>query len=247
MKRVLVIYILFSFTKVMVAQEVRFGIVGGTAPIKKVELTLDQHTPSNSYYTYLEEDIGEGLINEIKVFSSFHFGAIFNLSYKRFSFNLEPQYYFERSTYNFRATFHTMKRIIGAKGFRMPFYFAYKFFKKETSSYVLFGLNVIKETNWDIQHPGEGYYFEGEAAYGQINDFGDDHFENVLYDELAYTALNVGFGKQFKRINASIRFQKPIGKITERLPVKNYRAEFTLSWLFLSTKDFTNKHPLYVD
>ena len=140
-----------------------------------------------------------------------------------------------------------MVRVIGTKAFRMPTYLTYKFFKKENSAYALFGLSFTKGKNWDIQHPSEDYYINGEEAYPDLADFGDDHFDGVLYDGKTFTSLNVGLGKQFKRFNSSLRFLLPIGGVNKRLPVRMYQAEITFSWLFLSTKDFTKKHPLYVD
>jgi hypothetical protein len=229
------------------SQEVRFGLVGGTAPVKKVVLDIPLLIPTNTYYTYFEESEGAGLINETKFFNSVHLGALFNVSYKRFSLNLEPQFYIERMRFRFQYFNTDMERIIGCKAFRMPVYLTYKFFKKERSSYVLCGINVINETNWDIQFPGDGFYLNGKPAYLETENYGDDHFQDVLYDGRTYLNLNVGLGKQFKYINSSIRFQKPIGGVNERLPVRTFKVEWTLSWLFLSTKDFTKKHPLYVD
>ena len=248
MKKGLFIILTLVYTSTtVIAQEVRFGIVGGTAPVKKVELDIPFLLPSNSYYAYVEENPGSGLVNDWKVFSSVHLGAIINFSYRRFSLNAEPQFYIERSRYRFPYYYVDMERIIGAKAFRMPLYFTYKFFKKEKSSYLLFGLNIIKETNWDIQFPGDGYYLNGKPLHHEAENFGDDHFQNVLYDGKTYLNLNVGLGKQFKNINSSLRFQMPIGKVNDRLPVRTFKVEWTVSWLFLSTKDFTKKHPLYVD
>lgn len=227
-------------------QEIRLGMVAGTTPIKRTIVDLAQYSPSNGFNTYLEKNQGDGIINTAHAFSSVHLGSILSLSYKRFSFNIEPQFYYERSVYRFENPY-ILKRVIGVKAFRMPFYFSYKFFKKESSSFILAGFNVVNETNWDFQHPGEGYYFSNEAPFNEAQNFGDGHFQNLLYDGLTYMNVVAGVGKKFKKIAGSIRFQKPIGGVNNRLPVKTWRIEMSLSWLFLSTKDFTNKHPLYVD
>jgi hypothetical protein len=228
------------------AQEVQLGLTIGTTPYKRVVLDWAQFAPENGYYTYVEENTGEGIISANKVFNSVNIGAVINFSYRKFGVNIEPQYGYERTVYKF-AKPNTLSRVIGAKSFRFPFYFTYKFFKKENSSYFLLGFNFINETNWDFQHPGEKYYLSDGTAYFWNPDFGDDHFQGVLYDGKTYTNFIIGLGKQFKRINASLRFQSPMGKVTERLPVSMFRTEFTLNWMFLSTKDFTRKHPLYVD
>lgn len=229
------------------AQEVRLGLVGGTAPTKRIVLSNAQHSPANSYFTYVEENPGRGLIKATKAFNSVHLGAVINFSYKRFSFNIEPQYYYERTVYRFRQPYEEMDRVIGAKGFRMPFYFTYKFFKKENSAFFLLGWNVTKQNNWDFQHPSQDFYLGDAPAYNDIPDFGDNHFEGVLYDDQSYMSGMLGIGKQFKKVSASLRLQQPIGKVLERLPVRTWRVELTFNWLFLSSEDFTKKRPLYVD
>lgn len=247
MKTLVIITFSILVSGLSFAQEVRLGLIVGAAPVKHVSLGMEQHSPSNSYFTYVEEDQGEGLINEYKPFNSVHIGAVLNFSYKRFAFNIEPQYFFERSVYRFKVSYDRMSRVIGTKAFRMPTYFTYKFFKKETSAYLLLGLNFTNGKNWDIQHPSEEYYVNGLEAYPYLPDFGDDHFKDVLYDDQSSTLLTIGIGKQFKKFNSSLRFLTPIGRVNNRLPVRSYQAELTFSWLFLSTKDFTQKHPLYVD
>lgn len=246
MKKLLYIACFLSVANVSFAQEVRLGLNIGTTPLRRVLLDTAIYSPENSYHTYIESNLGEGLINDFKAFNSVNIGAIFNFSYRRWSFNIEPQYFYQRAAYRFQQPVE-LKRVIGAKGFRMPFYFQYKFFKKENSSYFIFGWNVTKANYWDFQHPSEGFYFSNEAAYQGNLDFGDDHFVNVLYDSKSYVSGVIGLGKQFKKLNSSLRLQAPVGKVTERLPVETWRLEWTFSWYFLSTKDFTKKHPLFID
>ena len=246
MKKMLNIACFLSVVNISLAQEVRLGLNLGTTPIRRVVLDTAIYSPTNSYYTYIEEGEGLGLIDDVKLFNSVNAGVILNLSYRRWSFNMEPQYFFQRSVYRFKEPIE-LKRVIGAKGFRMPFYFQFKFFKKENSSYFIFGWNITKANYWDFQHPTDGFYFSNQQAYEGSLDFGDDHFVNILYDSKSYVSGIIGLGKQFKKLNSSLRIQAPIGKINERLPAQSWRLEWTFSWFFLSTKDFTNKHPLYID
>ena len=246
MKKLIQIACFISLANTSIAQEVRLGLNLGTTPLKRVLVDTAIYSPANSYYTYIESSEGAGLIDSYKVFNSVNIGAILNFSYRRWSFNLEPHYFYERGAYRFKQPVE-LKRVIGAKGFRMPFYFQYKFFKKENSSYFIFGWNITKANYWDFQHPSEGFYFSNEQAYQGNLDVGDDHFKGILYDDQSYVSGILGLGKQFKKMNSSLRIQAPIGKVNERLPVQSWRIEWTFSWFFLSTKDFTNKHPLYID
>ena len=246
MRSYFLILTLFLIASTAKAQEVRLGLNIGCTPVRYVVVDSAQFSPENSYHTYIEKNQGEGIIKSYKAFNAVNIGAIINFSYRRWSFNFEPQYFFERGVYRFEEPIR-MKRVIGAKGFRMPVYFQYKFFKKENSSYFIFGWNLTKANYWDFQHPGEGYYFSGEEQNQGNLDFGDDHFENVLYDDKGYASFMIGLGKQFKKMNSSIRIQTPTKRRNDRLPVRSFRIEWTFSWYFLSTKDFTNKHPLYIE
>ena len=228
------------------AQEVRLGMTIGTSPAEYTSLNIAQHSPANSYYTYVESSQGEGLIRTVKVFNSANIGVVINFSYRRFAFNMEPQFFYKRGIYTFREPAE-IRRIMGAKAFRMPMYFTYKFFKKENSAYLLLGWNITKESNWDFQHPGDGFYLSDQPPYAQTPDFGDDHFQGVMYDGMSYSSVILGLGKQFKKFNMSIRFQRNSNKFESRLPLDTWRTDLTFSWLFLSTKDFTNKHYLYID
>lgn len=245
MRKLAVIWFI-ALLHVSTAQEVRLGLTVGTTPLRYVLWDTTHYSPANSYHTYIADSPGLGLINSYKAFNAVNIGAIFNFSYRRWSFNFEPQYFYERGVYRFLEPIE-VKRVVGAKGFRMPFYFQYKFFKKENSSYFIFGWNVTKANYWDFQHPTEGYYFSNEQPYQGNIDFGDDHFKGILYDEKVYGSVLLGLGKQFKKMNSSLRFQTPRGKVLQRLPILSWRIEWTFSWYFLSTKDFTNKHPLHIE
>lgn len=227
------------------AQEVRLGVAGGTNMYENTKLDTLSFSPLNSYYTYLEEESGAGLINKHSAFNSIHFGAVLNFSYKRFGFNIEPQFFYSRKVYRFKEPYE-LSRVIGQKAFRMPTYFTYKFFKKENSSYAIVGLNFIKASYWDFQNPGAGYYLGDQQLYEESADFGDDHFNGVLYDEKGYKTAVLGLGKQFKKMNASLRYMLPLG-MKDRVLAESYKVELTLSWMFLSTADFTKKHFLYIE
>ena len=105
------------------------GFVLGTTVYQKTIYNEPIFSPPNSYHTYIEENEGDGLINKDIVFNGINTGAIFNFGYKKFTFNLEPQYYYQRTTFYFDKPHYT-DRVIGRRAFRLPVYATYKFFKK---------------------------------------------------------------------------------------------------------------------
>ncbi len=257
-KHVHIALIIFFLSFQATAQELRFGLVTGMNIYQKTELNLATLSPPDSYYTYSEKSQGEGLINKHGIFNAFNVGGAFKFSYKRFSLNIEPQYYYQRTTISFEKPYG-IRRLFGKKAFRMPIYFTYKFFKKENSLFLLAGLGLNKEKNWDIQDPGINYYLGGDEIYeysvdgdygispSQFADFGNDHFAQILYDDLPYWNYMVGFGRTFGRYNASFRFQSRFDITKHQQLAEIGQIEFSLTFLFLSTKDFTEKHFLYVD
>ena len=240
------------------AQELRFGLVTGMNIYQNTKLNLATLSPPDSYYTYTETNPGDGLIDKHSVFNAFHIGGAFKFSYRKFSLNMEPQYYYQRTTINFEKPYG-IRRLFGKKAFRMPIYLTYKFFKKENSLYLLGGLSFNKERNWDIQDPGINYYLGGDEIYeysvdgdwgispSQYANFGNDHFAQVLYDDLPYWNYMFGLGRTFGRYNASVRFQSRFNITDHQQLAEIGTIEFSLTFLFLSTKDLTEKHFLYVD
>jgi len=228
------------------SQEVRFGGVYGINMLQRTVLDTSQYSPPNSYYTYIESSSGAGLIDKYSVLNSFHLGTIFSVSYRRFTFNIEPQFYYQRSVVKFEKPYST-ERVFGKKSFRMPTFLTYKFFKKEKSIYFLIGINPNIEKNWDFQNPKLDYYIGDGALYQNGVDLGDDHFKGILYDDKAYSNYVIGLGRTFGKLNTSVRFQRSFKNAFQQLSAGSWQAELSLSILFLSTKDFTKKHFLYVD
>ena len=250
-----ILMIQFFILNPVQGQELKMGFVTGGNIFQETILSRTTLSPDNSYFTYLENNPGDGLVNKKSVFNGFHIGGAFSFAYKRFSFNFEPQFYYQRSTFKFRKTYYT-ERLLGKKAFRAPLYFTYKFFKKENSLFAIAGLSYNKETNTDIQNPGLDYYIGGYDIYSYKNDgggqylninYGDDHFNEILYDDRPYWNVIFGLGRTFDRVNVSFRIQKELDLTNHRVEAKIWQFELSFSFLFLSTKDFTQKHFLYVD
>jgi hypothetical protein len=228
------------------SQEFNLGGVFGFNAFQFTQLDTAIYSPANTYHTYIESSTGAGLIKKNSYANGLHFGGAINFNYKRFTIYWEPQFYYQRSVFSFEKPI-IVERVLAKKAFRMPLYFSYKFFKKEKSLYSIIGLTFSKEKNWDFQNPGIGYYVGDELLFDNNIDFGDDHFENVLYNDQGYWNLTLGLGRKIGNLNSSIRYQIPINPEKRNLSIKTWQIELGFSFYFLSTKEITQKHYLYVE
>lgn len=245
-RRIQIAVILAVITSSVRAQEFNLGGNFGFNIFQKTTLDLAVYQPENSYYTYFESNNGAGLIDKNSFLNGLHFGGSVNFMYKRLGVYLEPQFYYQRSVLEFEQPYIT-ERVLAKKGFRMPLYFTYKFYKKARSAYSIIGLSLVKEKNWDFQNPGVGYYLGDEVLYNNSIDLGDDHFKDVLYNDQAYWNLMIGLGKHLGRMNTSVRYLVPLGREKKGLQGKMWGLELGINFFFLSTKELTQKHHLYVE
>lgn len=228
------------------AQEFNLGANFGFNVFQKTTLDTSILSPPNTYHTYQEKSQGAGLIDKNAFVNGLHLGGSVNFIYKRLGVYLEPQFYYQRSVFQFERPVVT-ERVMAKKAFRMPIYFTYKFFKKENSMYSIIGFSLQKEKNWDFQNPGVGYYLGDEVLYDNNIDLGDDHFQDVLYNDQSYWNLMLGFGRRIGKVNASLRYVKPLGREKKGLSGNIWSLEMGFNFFFLSTKEITQKHHLYVE
>lgn len=226
------------------AQEIRMGISYGVNVYQSTKLDLPSLTPENSYHTYLVAPDKNYLLEKNSFVSGYFLGASFNFGWRKFGLNISPQFYFQRTVLRFDYPFEVF-RVWGKRALRIPFYFTYKFFKKERSIFLLAGFTVNKETNWDFQSPDPGFYFGPEPIYQNTINTGDGHFENYLYQNNPYVNFSVGIGRNFRRWNTILRYHTKAGG--GNIPVQTSQIELGFNILFLSSKDFTQKHFLYVE
>lgn len=226
-----------------VGQEVEFGLSMGTNAFFESTYKESSFAPENAYVTYHERTDGEGVIYKRSAFNAFYFGGMFSFSYKRFSAFLEPQFGVQRTLYDFEYE-TPIQRIVGKRSFRLPFYFTYKFWKKQKSLYLILGTTFNADKNFDFQKPGENTFFGANEYYLESPDFGDYHMYGLLYDENPYFTGTVGFGKRFNRLNVSVRY---VNAFAREILAENHQFELHLGFFMLSTKDFTKKHYLYVE
>jgi hypothetical protein len=228
------------------AQKVSAGFTIGPNFVQQMKWDVAYFAPDNSYHTYIESNSGEGLINKISVLNGGHIGGVLFVDYKRFGFGMEPQYHYQRTYLSFDRP-DQINRIIGKKSFRLPTYFTFRLFKKPKSAYVILGMNLVKETIWDIQDPGFDYSIGESVIYENQVQVGSDHFGGILYDNGAYWNYVIGFGKKLNNWNSSIRFQSNLDITKHSVQANIWQLELSFNFLFLSTKDFTEKHFLYED
>lgn len=245
-KTIAILTFFVFFTFLVKAQDVQMGFLVGTNLFQNTKYDTSTFSPINSYHTYIEKNEGEGLINKNIVFNSLNSGMIFNFGYKKFTFNIEPQYYYQRTTFRFENPYRT-ERVIGRRAFRLPVYSTFKFFKNENSIYGIAGFVFNYEKTWDFQAPGAGYYLSSDSLFQGAIDFGDNHFEGVLYDDHVYWNYMVGFGKKINRFNMSIRYLNQLNITKHHIDAKIWQIELSVGILLLSSNDFTKKHFLYVD
>ncbi len=238
------LFLLCLLNSVGFAQQVNVGFVVGPNFIQQMKWEQAYFAPENSYHTYFESNQGKGLVNKISVLNGGHIGAILFADYKRFGFGLEPQYHYQRTYLSFQRPYR-VERIIGKKSFRMPTYFTYRLFKNPESAFLILGLNLVKETNWDIQNPGFDYYLNNANIYEDQVEVGPDHFDGLLYDNSVYWNYMIGLGKKSGKWNTSIRFQSNLNITDHDIEAEIWQVEVSINFLFLSSKDFTEKHFLY--
>lgn len=228
------------------AQDFNFGLTFGFNAFQRMELERAIYSPDNSYHTYVEEQEGEGLINDNGGLNSVHIGGTINYTWKRLNFFVEPQFYYQRSFYNPYFSFD-IERVLGKRAFRMPMYATLNWFKSVKSPYFLVGLNLIREKNIEFQAPGEGYYLGNEELYNEIFFVGDNHFEDLLYQDGTYFNYMLGVGKKFKRFYGSINFQQELNLTKHEIEGKVWRIELSTTFILFRTEKLRTKHFLYVD
>ncbi len=229
------------------AQDISFGVTLGTHAFYKAKLDTPYYFSSNSFLGYYSGDDNKPVINKIAVLNSFSIGSVITASVKRWSFTLEPQYFFQRTVLRFKYPIN-VERVFGRKAFRMPLYFSYKMYKKENSTYWMFGLIIHKENNYDFQNPGREVYLDNQPFGTVAVDYGDNHFYRVLYTEKAYFSYTFGLGKVTRKgFNYALKVHKRLNTKSRGISANIFNIEFSVIIPVVSISDFTNKHFIYVD
>ncbi len=245
-KRVYILFLGLFVMNFLNAQELKLGVVLGGNMFESIEVDLPYYSPPNAYITFIESESGEGLVSKKSALNAGHIGGIISGYYKKFSVNIEPQFYFKRNVYVFKFP-QEVNWIVSEKSFRIPLYFTYKLFKAQKSVYFLGGLSYCKGKNWDLQNPTLGYYFGPDNIYYDKPFYGNDIMNGFMYNNKGYFSFMAGIGKQFGKFNSSLRFQKQSNTKNDPIAAKKWSIEISINRHLFSSKDITKKHFLYVD
>ncbi len=246
MKGVFKILMVLVLSQTIYGQDFKMGIVVGNNLYQKTQVERPIFIPENSYFTFIEDVEGEGIINTNSLLDAFNIGGLFSLFYKKFSFTIEPQYLYRRyNMYFYKA--EPIDWTVVEKGFRLPFYFSYRVFKNVNSVKLNAGLTITRSRSIDFQSPGFGYYFADNPIYDGNNYYGRNLFDGLLYDQKNYYNYIIGITKPIKKWEYSLRYNgllKLSDDITEH---KSWQIEFSMKRYLFSYQNVTNKHFLYVE
>lgn len=245
-QKIVNIFFLLILSATNWAQDVNIGVTFGFNAYQRTDLDRAIYSPANSYFTYVEEDKGKGLMNDNGFLNSAYIGVAMNYSWKRINCFLEPQFFYQRSYYNPYAPYNLF-RVLGKKAFRMPIYITLNWFKKATSPYFLIGINLIHEKNIEFQSPDGYYYFGSDALYNETFFVGDNHFEGLLYQDGTYFNYMVGIGKKFKRFYGAINYQNKLRFTKHTIEANIQRVEISTTFILFNTEKLRKKHFLYVE
>ncbi len=246
MKLFYTILMLVSFLIFGQNQELRVGIAGGFNAFQYTKWEAAVYQPENSYFTYHEQNMGSGLIKKPHVLNGFSFGTIGTFAVKKWTFNIEPQYTLYRSVYVFEKEYYS-ERVVGCHSLRVPIFLTWRFFRKANSLYFTTGFigNAVK--NKDFQAPGVDYSFAGGELYNGGIDYGDDHFEGVLYNNGGYWDRFIGLGKTINNLNVAVRLISRTNRSQEKVLAEMLRVELNVSYHILSSSDLTRKRKIYYE
>lgn len=245
MRTFIVTYLIFiSLIGKTQSREFLAGISVSTNVLQRTLFTEDTYQPENSYFTYMAPTEGGSIINTFRSFNSYSVGGLGTYSFKKFTANLEPQFYLQRTKFTFQKSYYS-ERIVGNHSFRLPIFFTYRFFKKKNSLYLTLGWIFNASQNYDFQHAGNDYLFNGGDIYNGGVDYGDYHFKDILYSNDNFWQGFIGFGKDLKYFNLSFRMISRTPKSAEYIQAEVWQLEMNLSYHFLSTADFTKKRKIF--
>ena len=224
--------------------DMRFGFTGSTPFLMYTHVPLESYKAPNSYFTYHESSSGSGVINAYKTFNGYSLGGLATITFRKLTFNMAPSFMMQKTTFIFEKEYYS-ERVVGFHGFRLPTYWTFRLFRKVNSLYISFGRiwNVTKD--FDFQHPGRPFLFAGGQIYNGGVDYGDYHFDEILYDEQNFVQRFIGFGKSIKDVNVGIRFIQRKRKHQEYILATTWQFELNLSYHFLNASDFTKKRKVY--
>jgi hypothetical protein len=245
--RIVVFSYLLFFAQITFGQDVNFGMNFGTNPFSKFSFTSesDIYLVPDSYYTYVSENIGTGVIvDKSKLFNAVHFGLSLRVSRKKIGLNIEPSMYLEFNRFKFQNPYENI-RIMSQRGFRLPIYATYHLVNNPLSVHLNAGFIFSRYNIYDYSQPDLFFYTNEGPAYTQTVNHGENHFKDVFYKKNTgevTTNFMLGVGKRIKQLDYNLRY---VGALQNDLLGSRWQIEFHVNFFFISKDEFNTKNYLY--
>lgn len=225
-------------------RDIKFGVVGATQVIQATKFKQAEYQPPNTDFVYQEETEGAGIIDRAHVFNAYALGFTADLTYKKSTLGVATQYFMQRSVFRFQKEQYS-ERVVGMRAFRLPMYYRLKLFKKKNSMFLSVGTVFTVAQYYDFQHPGSEYLFSDGEIYNGGQDYGDDHFEGILYSKDPYWQYFFEIGKNISDVKVSFRFMSRSKKSNELIAAEIGQVELRISYPVFGLSDFLKKRSIY--
>lgn len=225
-------------------RDIKFGVVGATQVLQATRFKQATYQPPGSSFVYQEKTEGAGIIDRAHVFNAYALGFTADLTYKKSTLGMATQYFMQRSVFRFQKEQYS-ERVVGMRAFRLPMYYRLKLFKKKNSMFLAVGTIFSVAQYYDFQHPGDEYLFSDGEIYEGGQDFGDNHFEGILYSRDPYWQHFFEIGKNIGDVKVSFRFMSRGKKSSEKIAAEIGQMELRISYQVFGLSDFLKKRAIY--
>ena len=225
-------------------QDIKFGVSLATQLIQNTKFMESEYQPENLDFTYQEVNEGEGVINRSHIFNAYSIGTVIQYTFRKSTLSIEPQYFMQRSVFRFQKESYS-ERVVGMKAFRLPIFYSYKLFKKKNSMFLTVGTVFSIAKHFDFQHPGTEFLLANGTIYNGGIDYGDNHFNSVLYSNDNYWQNFMGIGKNIGDFKLTLRFMTRTIKSNEKIAAQIGQLEMNLSYDILGLSELNKKRKVY--
>lgn len=241
---IFIIFTLYVLTGYAQNQDIKFGVSASTQVFQSTRFMDSIYKPQNSDFTYKEDQKGTGIINRAHIFNGYSIGGVIRYTFRKSTLSLEPQYFMQRSIFVFQKESYS-ERVIGMKAFRLPIFYSFKLFKKKNSMFLSIGTVLTVANHYDFQHPGNEFLYANGPIYNGGVDYGDGHFNSVLYTDEAYWQNYFGIGKNIGDFKLTLRFMTRSIKSSEKIAAEIAQLELNISYHIIGISDLKKKRKIY--
>lgn len=225
-------------------QDLKFGLGGGTHVAQFTRYSEPEYQPANADFTYQEKTEGAGVINQTHIFNAFSVGTYASFTRKKSTLTAELQYFMQRSVFPFEKEQYS-ERLVGMKAFRLPMMYSWRLFKKKNSMFISLGTMMTVAKNYDSQFAGREFLMANGEIYNGGEDFGDNHFESILYSNQLYWQNFFEIGKNIGDFKLSFRFIRRSKGSRQLIEADINQVEIYLKYHIFAVSDFTKKRSIY--